>query len=182
MQDDPSPPDSQWQYTDDNGSKSSDSELPSSPEAVDWTASEFIAHHKELPWFMGLAVITVVVAALVFLLTHDLISTSMIVVVGAAFGYIAQRKPKSIHYRIDSQGILMGSKHYGYFEFKSFSAVQEDGARSIRLLPLKRFMPMVSMYYAPVDEKKIIDNLSNQLPYEEHKLDAVDQLMHRLRF
>jgi hypothetical protein len=49
-------------------------------------------------------------------------------------------------------------------------------------MPLKRFATLTTVYYAPEDEDKIVNLLSKHLPLEEHKLDAVDHLMQRIRF
>lgn len=184
MQDDQPTPDSPWNYAPESSEVSLDSVDPPVTVnlSVEWTASEFIVHDKDLMWFVGLAIVFTTLAAVVYFITKDIISAVMMVIVGAAFGYIGQRKPHSFLYCVDNRGIKIGSRHYYYSEFKSFSGIQEGAARSLRLLPMKRFMPMVSMYYEPKDEEKILTILSNHLPYEEHKLDAVEQLMHRLRF
>jgi hypothetical protein len=78
--------------------------------------------------------------------------------------------------------LRVGEKIYAYNMFKSFSVAQEEGAESINLFPLKRFMPIVSAYFTPQDEDKIVNAIGEHLPLEEHKLDNVDRLARRLRF
>ena len=63
-----------------------------------------------------------------------------------------------------------------------FLVIQEGGVESIWFTPLKRFMPMVSIYFDPEDGDKIADILSEFLPFENRELDPVDRLMHRIRF
>jgi hypothetical protein len=53
---------------------------------------------------------------------------------------------------------------------------------SVNFLPLKRFMPIVSAYFAPQDEDKIANTIGEHLPMEEHKIDSIDRLAQRLRF
>ena len=60
--------------------------------------------------------------------------------------------------------------------------MEESGVRSIWLLPLKRFMPIIQIYYQPEDEQKILDAMSIMLPIEAHQPDAVDRLMSRIHF
>jgi hypothetical protein len=49
-------------------------------------------------------------------------------------------------------------------------------------MPLKRFMPILTIYFEQKDESKIVAVLGQFLPVESHQLDAVDRLMHKLRF
>jgi hypothetical protein len=153
-----------------------------SGKAITWTASEFIAHHKTPAWFLKLAGITAVAAAIVYLLTRDYITAGMIVIVAAAFGAIAARPPRVLNYKVDNRGFTIGPKFYGYFDFKSFSVIDEGPINSIFFLPLKRFMPGISIYYAPEDEQRIITLLAEHLPQEFRQHDAIDRLMHTIRF
>lgn len=149
---------------------------------VSWTASEFIAHEKSGGWYLGLLVASVVLAALVYLLTKDGISAS-VVVVGALFLAIyAGRQPRQLEYSLDNQGVSIGGKYFPYVGFRSFSIVDEGAFSSIVFMPLKRFAATTTIYYAPDDEDKIIDLISAHLPHEEHKPDPVDNLMRRIRF
>lgn len=156
---------------------------PQHLEAVEWTASEYIAHHKTPGWFVMVGVATSILAILVYFVSRgDIISTCMMIVVGVVFGVIGGRVPRVLEYSLDDSGIRIGPKFYTYGDFKSF-AIQDEGAiSSISLLPLKRFMPSISIYYAPEDEEKIIQVLSLGLPIEHREQDALDRLMRRLRF
>jgi hypothetical protein len=58
----------------------------------------------------------------------------------------------------------------------------EGAFSSIVLVPLKRFSPLTSIYYAPQDEERITAMLAAHLPYEERKHDPIDKLMQRIRF
>ena len=155
---------------------------PKSVKAVQWTASEFIAHHKTSGWYLLLGGGAIALAAVVFLVTQDKISTAMVAVVAIIFGIFASRKPRELPYSVDNESLHIGDKSYPYATFRSFSVVQEEGVDSIRFMPLKRFMPILSIYFEPQDEQKIIDVLSQYLPVEERQLDAVDKLMHKIRF
>lgn len=166
-----------------------DSQTPDEPEAsaaaddaIEWTASEFINHEKSSGWYLRLAVAAVAVAVGLFLITGDII-TSAVVLVGAAFlGFYGARKPRQLRYRLDNHGISIGEKHFAYGEFRSFSVIPEGAFSSIMLMPLKRFAPTLSIYYAPEHEDEIAAVLSQQLPYQERQPDAVDRLMRKIRF
>lgn len=153
----------------------------SSSNAISWTASEFIAHSKTFGWYAILGLITTAVALLAYFLA-DIITTVIVIVVSILFGYMASRKPRELPYSVDPEGIHVDKKLYPYGNFKSFSIVQEEGIESIWLMPLQRFSPGLSIYFAPQEGQKIVDYLGNQLPFEERKLDALDKFMHRIRF
>lgn len=169
---------------DDSPTFDDEAAAPSKPivGAVEWTASEFIAHEKSTTWYIQLAIAAALLAVALFLLTGDVI-TGAVVLVGAAFlGFYGARQPRQLQYRLDGQGITIGQKHFGYSEFRSFSVIPEGAFSSIMLMPLKRFAPTLSIYYAPEQEEEIAALLSQQLPYHERQADAVDRLMRRIRF
>lgn len=149
---------------------------------VNWTASEFVAHDKSAGWYCILAVAMAAAAALIFLITKDIISVAVVVVAGTVLGIYASHKPRQLEYQIDNQGIGIGQKRYDYREFKSFSVMPEGAFASIIFMPLKRFSPPLAIYYAPDDEDKIMGFLLDRLPFEEHKPDAADRLVRRIRF
>lgn len=151
-------------------------------EAVSWTASEFVAHEKSAGWYGGLAAVAAIVAALIYLLTRDIISTVVVLVCAGAFGVLGGKKPRQLQYHLDSSGITVGSKHFTYEMFRSFSVVPEGAFSSIVFMPLKRFAPLTTIYYAPEDEPKIINILTDRLPFEERKDAVIDSLMKRVRF
>lgn len=156
------------------------SELP--PEGISWTASEFIAHEKGNSWYLMLGGGSIVVAVLVFLLTHDIISTAVVVFAAVIFGVFAGRKPRTQEYSLTGRGIQIGQKFYGLQNFKTFSVTEDGAIASVVLNPLKRFMPALTIYVAPDLENKVIDFLSAYLPFEQHKADAIDAMLKRIRF
>jgi hypothetical protein len=179
----PPQPETNWQFNADNSPHAAETVQPAQSNGpVRWTASEFIQHDKTAIWYLGLIAGAAILAALIFLLTKDKISTAIIIVVAIVFGIFAGRRPRELEYQVDDSGIHIGQKSYTYADFKSFAIVEEEALESIWLMPLKRFMPIITIYFAPNDGQKIVDTLSSYLPVAEHKLDSVDKLMHRLRF
>lgn len=150
--------------------------------SISWTASEFVAHEKSSGWYLGLTAIAAVVACFVFLITRDIISTVVVLVGAAAFGILGSRKPRQQQYILDVGGLTIGQKRYDFGQFRSFSVVPEGAFSSIVFMPLKRFAQLTTIYYAPEDEDKIVDIISQSLPFEERPADAVDSLMKRVRF
>lgn len=151
--------------------------------SISWTASEYIAHQKSGKWYGLLALGTVLLAALAYFITGgDIVSVVVIVVVAIVFGGYAGRKPKELQYTVGPDGLSIGGKAYSFHDLRSFSVLNEGAFSSISFMPLKRFMPTLSIYYAPDDEDKIVDVLSQYLPFEPREHDTVDRLMRKIRF
>lgn len=182
---------SPWQYKPD-GSPAGDLEqdnsapppaaMPPAQKSVAWQAPEFIEHIHGPGWYASLLLITAAVAAAVYFSTGEYFATVTIVVVGVIVGVFAGHKPQPVQYEISSSGLAVNDKNYPYNSFKSFAVMREGPLNSINLYPLKRFMPPVSAYFQPADEKKIVEALGDYLPYEERKMEGIDRLSRRLRF
>ena len=130
----------------------------------------------------GAGLVAVLVAVGVYFLTRDYVSAGVVIFAAIVFGIFGSHKPRQLQYRLNHRGITIDKKHYSFNEYRSFSVIQEEAFSSITLMPLKRFAPPLSLYFAPEDEEQIINILSATLPFEERNRDAVDALMHRIRF
>jgi hypothetical protein len=154
----------------------------SKPTSVTWTASEFITHDKSTAWYVNLAVAAIVFSALIFILFRDIVSVAVIIVAAIIFGVYGAKKPRQLEYKVDQRGLTIGNKFFPYDKFNSFSVVPEGALLGITFMPLKRFSPLLTIYFAPEDEEKIVGVLSAHIPYEEPSRDMVDTLMRHVRF
>lgn len=150
--------------------------------AVRWQASEFVDHDKDSNWFVLLALAALVICALTYLISRSIFSVFVVGMAVLAFGVTAKQKPRTLQYALLPTGIQIGEKRYKYDEFKSFSVIQEGALWSIMLQPVRRFMPVLTVYFDPNDGEKIFDILATQMPHEEHRLDSVDRFLKRIRF
>jgi hypothetical protein len=157
-------------------------QMQSNGEAIAWSASEFIAHDKTALWYLVLGGGGLVLMGLVYLFSRDIFATVVVAFVVALFWAGAVRQPREMHYALDTQGLAVNNRHYAYGNFRSFAIAEEGPLRSINFMPMKRFMPLMSVYYDPADEPRITEVLADHLPREAHKLDAVERLMRRIRF
>lgn len=153
----------------------------SSPD-IKWTASEFIAHDKNISWYMVLSLVTLGFAAIVLLLTHDKISTAVVVFAGGIIGFYAARKPRLLNYKMDHAGITIQTKLFNYDSFKSFTIVEDSTLPNITLMPLQRFTPNLSIYLDPASEEAVIKVLGARLPQDFHHQALIDRFMQRVRF
>jgi len=149
---------------------------------ISWTASEFIAYQKGVGWYVVALMALLVIGGIIFLITKDYISAIMTSLLIFVFIVFASRKPRVLNYEISDQGIHIGNNLINFSTLKSFAVIDEGSIRSIDLLPLKRFMPSISMYFEPQDELKIVQALGSYLPKEERNQPFIDKLMHKIRF
>ncbi len=149
---------------------------------VSWQASEYVHHPKQASWYIGLAAAIGVVTAGTYLLTRDWMAPVVIAVMGVAVWVFASKQPRTLAYSLNSKGVQVGDKSYLYDQFRSFAIISEGAMSSVLLSPLKRFMPPLSLYYAPEDEEKIVTLLSLHLPHNQSQPDFVERLSSRLRF
>lgn len=156
---------------------------PSTPdEAVEWISSGDELQSRSSTWLMRMLAVSAVAGAVVFLITRDLVSTGSVVIVGLLFGFLGARKPPALQYRIDRHGIVIGRKQYRYNEFRAFSVADDRQALTVNLVPLKRFLPVLSIFCDPKLHDKIIAVLGEHLPMEVHKRDALDSIISRAKF
>jgi hypothetical protein len=171
-----------WKYSSEIKPGSSVPTVDEPFEDINWSASEFIAHDKNIAWYTILILVTLVLAAIVYLLTHDKISTVIVVLAGVIFGIYAARKPRLLNYKLDNSGLTIQSKLFNYDSLKSFVVVENSAIPNIILMPLKRFMPSLSMYLDPSSEEAVIKVLSERLPQDLHQQDFIERFMLRIRF
>lgn len=150
--------------------------------SISWHASEYVEHQKAPGWYMILGLAALVIVVVVYLLTKDILSTVVIGIGAVLFGMVAARPPRTLDFVINSSGISIAGKLYSYEMFKTFSIIEDGAIHSIQLLPLKRFMPPLSLYYPPEQEDAVIQTLSMYVPYQDAGHDMFDRLMSRIRF
>lgn len=184
----PPEPETPWQYTSGGQQSSAPPDTASTAppvrpgETVEWTASEYIAHQRGVGWYVALAGAGILLGALIYLITSDLFSVIVIAIITIIVGVAVGQKPRVIAYRLDQRGLTVGRKFYGYDAFKAFSLVADGPFEAIVFTPLHRFIPPLSIYFAPEDEQKIINVLSTRLPLQPASRDFFDTLMRRARF
>lgn len=149
--------------------------------AFDWSVGEQsvagVAGKNGL-YFLG----ALLLAAVVYLLTKDTVSTIAIALAVVAFLYFANHKISSQSYRVRGDTVLIDRKSYQLHDFKSYSVSDADSPASIVLTPMKRFMPPITLFVPENILEPLEAHLADYLPFEQHQTDAIDALLHKLRF
>lgn len=166
----------------DSAPEPADISMQHSGSEVSWTASEFVVHEKSPMWYLAMIGGAALLSIIVYVITRDWFSTLVVIIAAAIFGVAAGRKPRQMQYAVDDHGVSIGRRFYPYGDFRSFSIAEDGPLRSVNFMPLKRFMPALSIYYDPADEQRIGEVLTAHLPMHEHKHDMTERLMRRMRF
>lgn len=151
-------------------------------DSISWTASEFVEYSKSGGWHIGLVAISIVAAAIIWLITKDVITPIVVIIAGGALSLYGAKRPKQLQYSLNNDGLDVGQRHYNFGDFKAFSVVAEGAIETIVLTPTKRFAPLTTIYYDPDDGDAIADVISRHLPYKERQADPIDKLLNRIRF
>lgn len=149
---------------------------------VSWSASEFIAHEKPKSWYLKLALVATFGSAVIYIITREIFSVIVVVVLSVALGVYGGVKPRTLKYSIYPEGIMVGDKIYPYESFRSFSVLDDTQTPSIQFLPQKRFMVPISIYCSSRDVNAISEILGEFLPYEHKERDMVDKISSRIKF
>lgn len=149
---------------------------------IEWTALEFEERPKSFVWYFYLAIVVAVVAILVYLASKDYFGTGLVVVIGLLFAFSASRKPRKLNYRLSANGINIAGRARHFSSFKAFWLSMDAAEPSFSLLPLKRFVPTLKIFFDGADLDKISKILSDNLPLTEPRLDPIDRFLQKIHF
>lgn len=148
---------------------------------VRWQASEYIQHSKSVGWYVGLAVVTVLLMLFSIFVLKSISFSILLPVMAAALLVYVLMPPEMISYTLSRKGLHINDKLHNFADYREFGVVRDELANSIVLIPRKRFLPSVSVYFPTEVGEAIVDMLAARLPMRETKLDPVDKLIRILR-
>ncbi len=149
---------------------------------ISWQASEYIQHDKAGGWFLALLGVAAVLLLVDIFLVKSWTFGALIVVMTIGVFVLARRSPRTLNYTLSSQSLQIDDKHFSMHDFRAFGVLQEDAIYSVQLIPIKRFMPAVNVYFPPEYGEKIVDIFGSVLPMEHLEPDFIDRLTRKIRF
>ncbi|HEV7952028.1 MAG TPA: hypothetical protein VGO98_01495 [Candidatus Saccharimonadales bacterium] len=148
---------------------------------VRWQAQEYIHHDKGILWFVVFAVSFVALMAIAIFLIKSITFIILVPVMAVALFVYVNRPPRMIDYTLSRKGLHINDRLYSFTEFKGFGVIHDGKEYSVLLLPIKRFVPGVSVYFPEQAGEAIVDILGTRLPMQELHLDFVDRIIRKLR-
>ena len=149
---------------------------------ISWQASEFIHHEKDGMWFLALLAVAAVLLVIDIFMIKSWTFGVLIVVMALAAVIVGKRPPRTLNYSLSSHGLQVDDKAFSFHDFRAFGIIQEGALYSVRLIPNKRFMPMVSLYFPAEQGEQIVDLLGSVLPMEHIERDPIDKIVEKIRF
>ena len=153
-----------------------------SPGSVAWQASEYVHHEKQAMWFVPVILAALVLLIVSILVVQSLTFAVLIIAMTAVFAIYAVRPPRIMSYELTTAGLKINEKFFAYHDFRYFGIIQDGPLFSVVLIPNKRFMPAVNVYFPEENGGVIVDTLGTHLPMEKVQQDSLDKLMKHLRF
>lgn len=155
---------------------------PDDDEAViRWQAAEYIHHERSSLWFVGLAIVAIVLMGIAAFLMRSITFAVLIPVMAVTLILYVKRPPNTINYTLSRQGLHVNDKLYLYDQFKSFGLATHSDHHAVVLVPRKRFQVSQTVYFPEEVGEPLVDMLATRLPMVEHQPDAIDKLLTRLR-
>ena len=147
-----------------------------------WMADEYVHQEKGSMWLASFVAIVVVLAAIAWFVVGSVTFLVVVLAMGVSLGVLAFRPPRTLHYSLNQQGLQINDKQYSFTDFRSFGVVHDGSRFSITMVPTKRLMPAINIFFEEQQGEKIVDILSAYLPMQEIQESLIDKLLLRLRF
>jgi len=147
---------------------------------VSWEAEEYITHDKNAGWYIGLAIVGLLLIALSVWLKWWTFTALILLCIVSLLIYVL-RPPRKIKYSVSAKGLTEGDRTYHFEDYRAFGVLQDDTNFAIVMMPRKRFSPAVTIYFPKAKGEEIVDVFGARLPMEEVKLDMIDKIVRKLR-
>ena len=144
-------------------------EFPS-PEKVgeiEWQAPAFEFREKTPDWYWSLGLLTVAIF-IATIVVHNFLFGFIVLLSGFSLALYGAKKPETVTFKIDSEGIKIGNKIYDYKNLKCFWIDSHPPYRNNILIESKKpLMPQLTMPLGNVDQKKIKEFLTRFIGEKE---------------
>lgn len=149
---------------------------------LEWTALEYEEKERGKDWFWALGIIIIASSVTSFIYANYFFSLFLIIG-GILIVIFALKKPETVSYELNAEGLKIKNRLYPYENIKSFW-VQKDTEKPTLFIKSERlFMPIISMpieLYLTDEVKNMM--LENNIPEEEMKEHISEKIMDSLGF
>ena len=121
-------------------------------------------------------------AILTFVLLRAWSFSALIIVITIAVVVFGRRPPHNMSYQLTSSTLHINENSYRLQDFRAFGVIQDGALYSAVLIPTKRFMPAINLYFPPEAGAEIVDRLGSALPMELFEPDFLDRFVKKIRF
>ena len=135
-------------------------------EKITWTAPEYDQKKKQPDWFwaLGIIAISAVIASIIY---KNYLFAIFILLAAFLLVLLSVRKPETMEFELDEEGIKAGDTFYSYHRLKSFWIQKMPGHYHLLLHTDRTFMPVITLPLKNAPENEIREELEKHLPKEE---------------
>jgi hypothetical protein len=148
----------------------------------EWKAPEFVYHKKTNKWYLYLALATIALIVGYLLIFKDIVTPILILLMAFIFGYYGSKKPKMIKYSAGPDGVSVDKKTFPLEALKSYSVQDYKDLSVVIIVPVKRFATLITMYYHPEDEDKVLGFIETVVPFDNRQEDLIDRFSRHIGF
>jgi len=147
-----------------------------------WKAPEFVYSKKSAKWYVYLVLVTLALLVLYRFISKDIVTPILIILMAFIFGYYGSKKPQTINYSIGPSGVKVGDKEISIDSLKSYSVQDYKDLSVVIFVPVKRFATLVTLYYHPEDEDKVLGFIETVVPFDNRQEDLIDRFSRHIGF
>lgn len=151
--------------------------------AISWQAPEREHHDKDVLWYAASVFIAVVLVA-ISLWQLNFLFAVFVVIAELLILFFSNELPRDVSFQADSSGLTVGSRHYRWSEFESFSVApsdENDPYVGFHFYHSARFSFDLKILIPHAEVAKIHPLFNNYLSEVEHDDSLVDLLIKLMR-
>ena len=149
---------------------------------LEWDAHEYEHKERTQDWFWAVGIITVsiAVASIIF---GNIIFGIFIIVAAFSLSLYINKRPETLHMKIDTKGISRGNTYYPFETLHSYCIDIEHPHKKIILRSKKVLMPLIVIPLGEnIDSEKVKNIMTEYLPEEYQQLPFMENVLEYLGF
>ena len=150
--------------------------------ALKWSSVPNSEDKRKPSWYIGLVLVLALISTGFYLLTHDITTTTIIMVCALLLSYYGIKKPRKINYSLNNEVLTINDRKYNLNSYKYFIVTHRSNSGTASLVPLKRFAAPININFSKDDSERIIQTLGASMPMEHKDNDLFDKLMRYIGF
>jgi hypothetical protein len=144
---------------------------------IAWQDYEFPVKTKSLKWFIKIIIATIVIGAVLYLLSRDYVTIVALFVGVLILVVYSFRKPKMTNFMIDKYRVVVGKHQFNFLDYRAYFMKEYENHNAVVLIPYKRFAPSVTIYIRADYVDKVVDFISQIIPIGAEPFNMIDFIL-----
>lgn len=148
----------------------------STAEVIEWQAPEYTFYPKDLNWYWGVGIVTVVLA-LMALFAMNFLLVVLIAVAGFSVMMYGERQPDVVKFAVTHRGVRFHTRVFPYDQLKSFWIIETEHHRKLIVESDRAVLPHIVLPLADhVNAENLRQHLAHFLPEVRQEESLADLL------